>query len=460
MFDLILGHEPEGRLAHRFGRQHLLVDREDLALDLDFNGSIAGKKQIRSLLIHHQLKQWLRIHRHQWIGGRHTLENLTFFFLDNLQRLSALFGLFHLALAFQFDAQTQLILRVGVAQRILVRNQSRLVEFEQRLIEGLHTHAIRTRHHVLDLGDVALEDQIRDQRRLQHDLHRGDAPGARFARNQALRNQGADIQAQVHEQLLAALLGEKIDDAIECLVRAVGVQRRENQMPRLGELNAVFHGLAVADFADQDDVGRLTQGVLQREVPTLAIDADLAMRDHAPLVRMDVLDRVLDRDDVAAGLFVPIADHRRERRRLAGAGTADQDHEAALREHDILEHGRQFEFLERRDLRIDGAQNRGGAALLDEGAHAESADAGRRDREIALLGRVELLGLPIVHDRAHQTGALLRGQTPVRLRTQFTVDLDRGRKSRRDEQVGTFLFDHAPQQVLHEPYGLFALHQM
>jgi hypothetical protein len=41
-------------------------------------------------------------------------------------------------------------------------------------------------------------------------------------------------------------------------------------------------------------------------------------------------------------------------------------------------------------------------ALLHEGADAKAADAGRRDGEIALLGGVEFLGLPIIHDGAHQ----------------------------------------------------------
>jgi hypothetical protein len=147
------------------------------------------------------------------------------------------------------------------------------------------------------------------------------------------------FKRQVHEQLLAALLGEEIDDAVDRLVRAVGVQRGEHQVPRLGELNSVFHGLAVADFADQDHVGRLAQRVLEREMPAVAIDADFPVRDHAALVRVHVLHRVLDGDDVSAGLLVPVADHGRERGGFARTGAAHQDHEAALGQHDVLQHG-------------------------------------------------------------------------------------------------------------------------
>ncbi len=193
-------------------------------------------------------------------------------------------------------------------------------------------------------------------------------------------------------------------------------------------------------------------------MPALAIDADFAVRHHAALVGVHVFHRIFDGDDVAAGLLVAIADHGRERGGLAGTGAAHQNHEAALGEHDLLENGRQFEFLEGRDLGVDGTQHRAGEALLNEGADAEAPDSGRRNGEIAFLGGVEFLGLPVVHDGAHQAGALLRAQGAVRLRPDFAVDLDRRRKAGGDEQVRALLLDHAPQQVLHQPYGLIAFH--
>ena len=268
----------------------------------------------------------------------------------------------------------------------------------------------------------------------------------------------ADVQRQVHQQLLAPLVGEEVDDAVERLVGAVGVQRRQHEVARLGELDAVLHGLAVADFADEDDVRRLAQGVLERVMPRFGVHADFAVRDHAALVLVHVLDRVFDGDDVAARLLVAIADHRGERGRFARAGAADQDHEAALGQHDLLQDRRQVELLEGRDLGVDQADDAADGALLHEGAHAEAADARRRDREIAFLGGVEFLGLPVVHDRAHQRGGLLGGQRALALRADFAVDLDGRRKARGDEEVGRLLLGDPTQQVLHELDGLFAIH--
>ena len=55
----------------------------------------------------------------------------------------------------------------------------------------------------------------------------------------------------------------------------------------------------------------------------------LALVDEAALVLVDVLDRILDREDVLAALGVDLVDHRRQRRRLAAAGRAGDEHQAA-----------------------------------------------------------------------------------------------------------------------------------
>ena len=57
---------------------------------------------------------------------------------------------------------------------------------------------------------------------------------------------------------------------------------------------------------------------------------DLALVDDRLAVRVQELDRVLDRDDVLLHRPVHVVDHRRERRRLAGAGRARQQDDPAL----------------------------------------------------------------------------------------------------------------------------------
>jgi hypothetical protein len=237
------------------------------------------------------------------------------------------------------------------------------------------------------------------------------------------------------------------------------VQRRQHQVTGLRELDAVLHRLAFADLADQDHVRRLAQGVLERRVPAIGVDADLAVRDHAALVGVHVLDRVLDRDDVAAGLLVAVAHHRGERRGLARAGAPHHDHQSALGEHHLAQDRRQVQLLEGGDLGVDGANHAAGVALLHEGADAKAPDPGRRDGEIAFLGGVEFLRLAVAHDRAHQDRRLLAGQGAVHLRADLAIHLDGRGEAGGQEQVGGPFLDHAAEQLLHELDGLFAIHQ-
>ena len=55
--------------------------------------------------------------------------------------------------------------------------------------------------------------------------------------------------------------------------------------------------------------------------------ADLALVDQALLVLVHELDRVLDRDDVVGAVAVDVVDQRAERRGLARAGRAGDQHQ-------------------------------------------------------------------------------------------------------------------------------------
>src|SRR4030088_3602311 len=98
-------------------------------------------------------------------------------FFDDLQR-ATIIDCLGFALALELDAQAQLVLGICVAQGILVGNETRFVQLEQRLIEGLHPQARGARHDFLDLGHLAFEDQVLDERRVEHDFHRCNPAGA------------------------------------------------------------------------------------------------------------------------------------------------------------------------------------------------------------------------------------------------------------------------------------------
>ena len=99
---------------------------------------------------------------------------------------------------------------------------------------------------------------------------------------------------------------------------------------------------------------------------------------------MEDLDRVLDRDDVLPARPVDEVDHRRERRRLPGAGRACDEDQAAVPLGEPLHSGRQLELRERGHGLRDHAEREGGRAALAERVNAEPWEV------LALVGDVEV----------------------------------------------------------------------
>ncbi len=169
----------------------------------------------------------------------------------------------------------------------------------------------------------------------QHDLYRGPA-AAIGGLHQPLGDKRLEVVAKVVEQLGAALFREEVDDAVQRLVGVVGVQGGDGEVAGFGEGQRMLHGLAVANFADKDDVGCLTQGVFQGGVEAAGIHANLPLVDDALAVAMNELHRIFDGDDVAAAIAVAMVDKRRQRGRFTRAGTANKQHQSALL-HDGVE---------------------------------------------------------------------------------------------------------------------------
>ena len=67
VIDLFLVHQAVGGLPHLVGGQHLLVDRDDLALDLDLDRRVRAEEQVGRLLLDHQLEQRLGV-QHEAAG--------------------------------------------------------------------------------------------------------------------------------------------------------------------------------------------------------------------------------------------------------------------------------------------------------------------------------------------------------------------------------------------------------
>ena len=222
-------------------------------------------------------------------------------------------------------------------------------------------------------------------------------------------------------------------------------------MTRLGGLERRLGRLAVAELADQDHVRVLPQDTPKRLVERLGVDPDLALVHDAPVVVVEELDRILDRDDVLPAGPVDVRDHRGERRRLADAGGAGDEDQPAVLLGQLLDAGGQAQALEVGNLVGDDAERERDLAALAERVDAEARQA------VGLVGGVELTGLVEGGEPRPRRGAderehlLERGRIehrPTCERLELAVAADDRRPAGLEVDVARVGVDDAAKQVV------------
>ena len=221
------------------------------------------------------------------------------------------------------------------------------------------------------------------------------------ARQQALADHAAQRAGEDRANLLLLRGREELDHAADRLGRVDRVQGGEDEVARLGRLERGVRGLGVAELADQDHVRVLTEDAAQRLLEARGVEADLALVDDAAAVRVQDLDRVLDRDDVLPPGAVDVVDHRRERRRLARAGRAGDEHETAALLGEPGDAAREPELEEVRDLARDHAEGKRGRATLAKPVDPEARQGRVRVGDVEVAGVLERVPAP---RRDHRDG--------------------------------------------------------
>jgi len=185
-------------------------------------------------------------------------------------------------------------------------------QFQQRIIQGAHAFLASHLDEVGNLLQFAFADIGAEGVATHENLERRDASAALFLA-QGLRDYAFQTFRQAATDLGLFVGGELIDQTVHRHVRAVGVQRAENQMARLGGFESNTNGLDVAHFADQYNIRVFAQGGPQRALEAIGVRMNFALVDETFLVGVHELDRVFDGDDMVGAFFVDEIDERRKR---------------------------------------------------------------------------------------------------------------------------------------------------
>ena len=151
-----------------------------------------------------------------------------------------------------------------------------------------------------------------------------------FAREQPLRNDVAETFCEAVADGLLFGQRKDSDDAFDGLRGVDGMQRGKHEVAGLGRLQRDFNRLLVAHFAHQNDLGRLPQGRAQRQRKAGRVAVQLALVNDGLLVAVHEFDGIFDREDVVRLGLVDAVENGGQRRGLARAGRAGDQHDAVL----------------------------------------------------------------------------------------------------------------------------------
>ena len=233
-----------------------------------------------------------------------------------------------------------------------------------------------------------------------------------------------------------------------------GVQRRQDEVTRLGRRQPNLDGLQIAHLAHQDDVGILAQRSPQRRGEREAVCTNLALGDDGALVPHQELHRVLHGNDVAVAVLVDVVDDRSERGRLSRTGCAGHENEPAVVFGDCLHHGRQQQRIDGLDLERDDPQHHADGAPLHEGVDPKAADAAHAVAEVAVEPLPEHLLQMARHDISQRAVEFVDREPLCILEgKQRAVDAEHRRQSDSEVDIASPPFDRHCQHAVqvHRP---------
>ncbi len=315
-------------------------------------------------------------------------------------------------------------------------------------VHGKHVRAA-AEDGVVDLVGLALADQVLDGGVHAHDLEYGMEP-ALIGQDQALGDHGAEHHGQLGADLVLLVGREGVDHTVDGLGGAQGVQGGQEQVAGFRRGDGGRDRLDIAHFTEHDHVGRLAQGRAQGAGKGGGVAGDFPLADQALLVRVQVFDRVLDRDDMAAAGPVDLVHEAGQGGGFTVArGAGHQDH-AAAEIRQLHDHVRDMAVFRVRNAEGDHTAGHSQGAALAVGVAAETGQIPDREGEVVvaflLQGLAGSAGQFV--GAVHQPGDIRRQGTVLSDRNHLAAGLGHNLGAGYDENVGTFIFQCFSQDLV------------
>src|SRR5437660_7754881 len=271
----------------------------------------------------------------------------------------------------------------GVQLGGLLRDQSLRIDFDDRLIEGLHAEGNAG---FLDLVEglplaLARQDGFAGPDIVAEDVVDGDTPPAHLGQ-QALADDPADRVRDALTDLPFLFLVEHAQDAVDGLAGIHRVHRAQDEVAGLGCLQGQLDRLAVAHLAHEDDIRRLTERGAKAVGEGVEVAAQFSLVEGRLDVGMDELDRVLQGDDVDGPSLVELPQQSSQRSGFPDTGGAGHQDQAVLLLGHLPECVRHLEIVDGRNQGLQLPHDDRIVPLLGEDVDAQPGLPGQSVRRI------------------------------------------------------------------------------
>ena len=205
----------------------------------------------------------------------------------------------------------------------------------------------------------------------------------------------------------------------------------------------------VTHFADQDDVGILTERSAQGGSEGRSIDADFALVHVSLFVAVQEFDGIFDGDDMFGAGRVHAIDHGRQRGGLTGTSNAGDEHQTARHVADLLDDLGEKQFIQGSNFGGNDAEDQSHVAALLEDIDTEAPQAGDAVGHVEFGNFFELLFLPVGHHAESHVQHVFRGNAWLFCeRHQFAIHAHVRIVANFQMKVGGFTLHRNSEQII------------
>ena len=302
----------------------------------------------------------------------------------------------------------------------------------------MHTFLFTCLNLAGNLNGFVLSYEITDSRIGDHDLCCNDTSCTVSQRYQLLGNNALQHIDNLGTHLILSLQRAGVDDSFHRLCSTGRMQSSQHQMSCFRCRNRCGYGLIVTHLSHQDNIGILTKGRAECRGKAVHILAKLSLVNHSPVVRIDILNRILYGHDMFREISIDVVYNGSQCRRLTTTRRSGNKHKSSGKLCEILYHGRESQLIKSRNIVLQKTYTGCKVVSLMVNVCSDANTVLIHITDIQVISRLNILHLLRIQNRINHLLTFCRTY-PFRQNLQRTKLADCHIGAHRQVNIGAFL---------------------